>query len=137
MKLTDLHETVGAKPVLAWLEPASGPEDIRGVRLAYIQPLAAHYDDLIKKAQEEADKGNSREQARADRLRKDKERYTQKGQRFFTPDMGWWMNERDFYEDREGFGGVHKGQLQVKYPNLKVVSSREEAIKMAEQAGLI
>jgi len=136
MKLDEIVNTE-AKPVIAWLEPSRGPENLSGVRLAYIQPLVPHFDDMIAEAEEEEAKGDSREAERAKRLRRDKERYVKKGQRFFTPDMGWWMNEKDFHSDKEGFGGAHRGSLQHKYPHLTIVKTRKEAIKAAEDAGLI
>ena len=135
MKLHEIHEQ--AKPIFAWLDPARGPEDIRGVRLAYIQPLAAHFDDVITKAEEEAREGDDRAAQRVERLLKDKEAYMKRGQRFFTPDMGWWTNEEEFHSGREGFGGATRGNILARYPHVVVVGSREEAIKGAEEAGLI
>lgn len=129
MLLTELHQS--DEPIFAWLEPSRGPEDLMGVRLAYIQPLIPHFDKIIKFAQEEG------KEDRVQRLTRDKEAYLKRGQKFFTPDFGWWMNERDFHEGREGFLGVHKGAILHKHPNLHVLSSREEAISSAKQAGLI
>lgn len=129
MLLTELHEN--SAPVFAWLEPSRGPEDLMGVRLAYIQPLVAHFDKVIKFAQEEG------KEDRAARLMRDKEAYVKRGQSFFTPDFGWWMDEDDFHNGREGFMGVHKGAILHKFPNLRVLSSKQEAIDAAKQAGLI
>lgn len=137
MKLAELHEAEQAQPVLAWLDSQRGPNDIMGVTLRYVQPLVAQMDDVIAKAQEQADRGDGRAAERAKRLLQRKEEYVKAGQRYFTPDLGWWMDEDDFQAGREGFGGVTKGLLQKKYPNLRIVSSEKEAAERAEEAGLI
>lgn len=124
-------------PVIAWLTPAKGPNDIKGVRLAYIQPVIPHFDYLIAAANEEAERGNDLEAERAENLRKMKKDTVNSGQRFFTPDLGWWPNTETFQRGDAGFDGITKGFLQSKYPNLRIVKSSDEAIRLAKEAGII
>jgi hypothetical protein len=52
MKLSDLFENLQPEPhpIFAWLEPSRGPEDILGVRLAYIEPSEWRYNKNIADA---------------------------------------------------------------------------------------
>lgn len=129
MQLQEIYQI--AEPVFAWLEQDIGPENIQGVRLAYIQPLVPHFDKLIKFAEDEGNRG------RAERLQQDKKRYLEKGQKYFTPDFGWWMHESDFHEGKNAWQGPSKGTLLHKYPNLQILQSRKQAVEAAKKAGQI
>lgn len=120
----------GEDPIFAWLEPARGPEDISGVRLAFVQPIKRYYDRLKAEAQES---GDDRWLARLEQISK---RYEDTGQQAFTPDLGWWMSKEDFYNDDTGFGGVQKSKIAAQYPRLHVMKSRDEAFAAAKKAGL-
>jgi hypothetical protein len=127
LKLLEIYNT---EPRFAWLEPSSGPEDIMGVRLAFLEPVVPRLDSQIEDARTKKD--HKREEMF--RLRKDN--YVKQGQKFFTPDLGWWMSEIDFHGGKPGFNGKTKGNIFQKYPDLKIFPSREAAIKAAEKAGL-
>ena len=126
-----LNEIQNPNPVFAWLEPAKGPEGIQGVRLAYIEPLDPKHEEMIANAEEKG------EMKRAETLRANLKNYQKKGQTFFTPDFGWWANEDDFHNSREGFGGITKGRVLSTNPNIVINSSKEQAVKSAKEAGII
>lgn len=128
MKLFEINQP---QPVFAWLEPAKGPENIQGIRLAFLEPLVPKHEEMIANAKEQ------KNEKRAQRLKDNLEQYKAKGQMFFTPDFGWWMTEDDFHTSKEGFGGITKGRVMAQTPNLVIVSSREQAIKSAKEAGII
>lgn len=135
MKLIDLCEAQSL-PIYAWLEPAVGPNNLRGVALHYIQPLQAELDRILAFAQKEADEGDARAAKRVQDILKQKQQYEKSGQKFFTPDLDWWKNEDDFYAGREGAGGRHQGEIMVKYPNMKFVDDKNTAIAKATESGL-
>ena len=107
--------------IVAWFEPASGPEDIQGVRLVYFQPIGPYYAELIQNAQDD-DKPQ-----RVERLQQMKTDYEKSGQKYFTPGLGWWMSEESFRKGEQVWMGATKGKILAKYPNLQIVSSRQEA----------
>ena len=117
--------------LLAWFEPSKGPEDIIGVRLVFIDPI----DKFYERALEEANK--DKDTSRALSLLHSKQYYEGKGQKFFTPDVGWWMSKEDYTEGKEGFGGVTREQMELKYRNITIFETCEEAIAAAKSAGLI
>lgn len=128
MKLLELNGT--NNPVFAWLDPARGPENLKGVRLAYILPYKQH---LAKIRQDAEAKGDERRLQNIERMEREQ---AKSGQKALTPDLGWWMNKEDFYADKEGFGGAMKSRVYTKHPGLQIMNSREEAFQAAEQAGL-
>lgn len=128
MRLNEVHQK---NPQFAWLERASGPEDIVGVRLAYIEPVEASIKSHIEDARSKKD------DKRAERLELRLQNYLNQGQKYFTPDVGWWMSEESFHAGEGGFGGVTKGNIYQRYPNLQVFPTRKEAITAAEKAGII
>ena len=134
MKLIELHERAGTDDTIyAWFEPSRGPEDISGVRLAYVDPLVPHYEKLIAQAESRGD------QRWLDRLQKDKKDYEGRGQKYFTPQLGWWMSVADYYNNKSGFGGPNatRENLERQYPNLHIEKDRKDAVQKAEAAGLI
>lgn len=126
-----LHEMYNIEPIFAWFEPSKGPEDLRGVRLAFIEPIAPKFDSRIEDATQKKDT------KRAEETKLMKDNYLRQGQKFFTPDLGWWMSEEDFHNGSGSFKGHTKGNVFQKYPDLQIFSSREEATKAAEKAGII
>lgn len=131
MKLNELNPDVPLTEdddkVYAWLEPATGPERIRGVRLAYVQDIDKHHDQLERQA---ANKGDERWLGNIDRMRRsvaDRPAH----QRFYTPDLGWWQSKKDFEEGKTGFGGATKDAVLAKHPELVIVNSRKEALDAA------
>lgn len=127
-----LYEVVSDQTkTYAWLRPSRGPNDIMGVSLTYINPVKTHYEYVIDLAKK-ADDNN-----RVKRLEKEYQRTAQSGQTYFTPSLGWWMKEEDFDAGRAGFDGVTKGKIFNQYPNLRVTSSEEEAIRLAKRDGII
>lgn len=126
-----LNEVKNLEPIFAWLEPSKGPEDIQGVRLAFVEPLVPQMDKMIQFAKEE------HKPDRAERLERMKKQYLEKGHKFFTPDIDWWMNEEHFNTDKPGVRGKTRGQLLNLHPNLYILPSREQAIKKAKEAGII
>lgn len=137
MKLSALNQSTKQKPVFAWFEAERGPNDTRGVRLAFIQPLVADFDERIRNAEEKAAQGDMDAERYVADLQKSKQRYVAGGQTFFTPDLGWWLNEKSFHEGHGNFKGVSKGEIMTKYPTLIILKSRNEAIDAAKKAGLI
>lgn len=116
-------------PIFAWFEPSRGPEDIKGVRLAYIEPVKARQAYNIAQATAANDERwlrNVKNNTMAS-----------SGQKYFTPDLGWWDNLEAFHSGKGGFGGINSDTLYSKYPDLHIMKSREEAIAAAEQAGII
>lgn len=118
------------KPIFAWLAPGKGPKEVLGVKLFYVDPLEQHYKQVIKYAKEE------NRPVRIERLQNDRDRYRDQGKKFFVRSIGWWLNEQTFRQGKEGFGGTTLGMIQFKYPNLRIFSSKEEAVKAAQEAGL-
>jgi hypothetical protein len=127
-------------PIFAWLEPSNGPEDIRGVRLAYIEPTKARHEHNLANATAANDERwiNNVKRMGAD--------LAKSGQSYYTPDLGWWQSEQDFYGSKEGVSGLagmtavrgpNVETLKAKYPDLHILKSREEAVAAAKQAGLI
>lgn len=105
----------------AWFEPSRGPCDIKGVRLAYLQPVEDHYNECLRDAQ------SKDENERVHRLMKAWQSCMDRGQRFFTPDFGWWDSEEAYYEGKEGFGGVTKEYVEERNCSLVIVPNREIA----------
>ncbi len=105
----------------AWFEPSKGPEDIPGVRLAYLQHIEDHYNECIR------DATSKKDTARVGRLIKSWQGYIDRGQKFFTPDFGWWDSEEAYHEGRSGFGGVTKESVEANNPSLVIVPSRNVA----------
>lgn len=126
-----LFEVYNVEPQFAWLEPALGPEDIRGVRLAFIEPMLPRLDAQVKQAASVDDK------KKEEMFRLRKENYLKQGQKFFTPDLGWWMSEKDFHDGGNSFGGFTKGNVLKKYPDLQIFPSKEAAIIAAKKAKII
>ena len=118
-------------PIFAWFEPARGPEDLPGVRLAYIDPIRTYFDRALEAANKAMDT------PRALNILHQRTFYEQKGQTYFTPDFGWWMKEADYYNGRGGFGGVTKEQIEERNPTIVIVSSHDEAKEKAEEMGLL
>lgn len=128
MKLFELNEV--NEPIFAWLDSARGPENLRGVRLAYVLPYKRHLAKIRQEAEAEGDERRLRN------IERSEGEQAKSGQKALTPDLGWWMNKEDFYADKEGFGGAKKSRIYAKHPNLQVVDSREKAFQAAEEAGL-
>lgn len=126
-----LNEVKNVEPIFAWLEPSQGPENINGVRLAFVDPLAPKMDKMIEFARED------HKHDRVKRLEDMKKKYLKSGQKFFTPDIDWWMNEKAFEGDKPGFKGKTRGQLLNLHPNLYILSSKKEAVEKAKEAGII
>ena len=119
------------RPIVAWFESAKGPEDLPGVRLAYIEPTYIHFERALEAANKAMDT------PRALNILHQKSFYEQKGQKYFTPDFGWWMKEGDYYSGREGFGGVTRKLVETEHPNILIMSSRKRAIDYAKKKGLL
>lgn len=126
-----LFEIYNIDPRFAWFEPEVGPNSINGVRLAFIEPVGNRLDAQIQGARE---RQNPRQE---EMFRLRKQNYTDSGQKFFTPDLGWWMSEEDFHAGKDSASGITKGNVFQKYPNLEIFSSRKEAITAAKKAKII
>lgn len=124
---SDVPLTEDEDKIYAWLEPSRGPENLKGVRLAYVQDIDKHHDRLEQQA---AAKGDNRWLENIDRLRQDAEKRPA-GSRYYTPDLGWWQSKRDFEEGKTGFGGVTMDSVHTKHPNIEIVGSRKEAVSAA------
>lgn len=119
------------EPQFAWLEPASGPEDLKGVRLAFIEPIEPKFTAQIE------DAANTKNAKREEMFRLRMQNYLKQGQTFFTPDLGWWMSEEDFHNGGTSFGGSTKGNIFQKYPDLEIFPSRDAAVVAAKKAKVI
>ena len=128
MKLVEVYNRI---PTYAWLEPAQGPENLRGVRLAVIDPVAPRVKEYTKNAID------SNDQDRVKQLERIGAQYKKQEQSYTTPDLGWWMSSEDFHDGKDGFDGLSKQQVLAKYPNLIIVNTKKEAISAAEEAGII
>jgi hypothetical protein len=126
-----LFEVYNVEPQFAWLEPALGPEDIKGVRLAFVEPVIPRLNSQIEQAE------NAGDSKKAEMFRLRKENYIKQGQKFFTPDLGWWMSEEDFHRGGNSFGGFTKGNVLKKYPDLQIFPSKEAAVVAAKKAKVI
>ena len=118
-------------PIFAWFEPSKGPEDIRGVRLAYIEPTRARQEYNLGRATA------AKDERWATTVKQTGDALAKSGQKYYTPDLGWWDNLEAFHSGKGGFGGTNSDTLYAKYPNLHIMKSREEAIAAAEQAGIL
>lgn len=123
--------TINEDLVFGWFEHSKGPEDMSGVRLAYIDPTTSHFDRLL----DEANKAMDTPWAMT--LLHQRAFYEQKDQQYFTPDFGWWMQEDHYRTGRAGFGGVNKEKVEAQNPRLIIMYSHEEALDAAVKAGLI
>lgn len=126
-----LENTYPNFPIFAWLEPSRGPENISGVRLAYIEPTKARQEYNLSQATAANDErwiGNVKRMG---------DSISKSGQKFYTPDLGWWDSEEAFYAGQSGFGGETFEKIQSKYPNIQVLKSHEEAAAAAQQAGIV
>lgn len=115
-------------PIFAWIESSRGPEDIEGVRLAYIEPRKARHEHNLASATAANDErwiANVKRMADQDK------------QKFATPDFGWWDNKDALLSGRPGFMGTTIDMIKGRHPDMKIFSTREEAIKAAEAQGLI
>lgn len=117
--------------ILAWFQPARGPEDWPGVRLAYIDPIKKHFERALMQANKDKDT------PRALSLLHSRSYYNERGQRYFTPDAGWWMSKQNYIDGKGGWSGVTREQVEAKYKNITIFDSGEEAIAAAEEAGII
>ena len=117
--------------IFAWFEPSKGPCDLMGVRLAYIDPFDKHFERLLEAANKDKDT------PRALNLLHSKAYYEKQGQKYFTPDLGWWMSKKHYIEGDKSFGGVTREQIEDKYYSITIFETRDEAIAAAEKAGLV
>jgi len=126
-----LFEMYNIEPRFAWFEPSAGPENVSGVRLAFIEPIEPKFDAQIKDAHDKKDF------KREEMFRLRKKNYIDNGQKFFTPDLGWWMSEKDFHDGGNSFSGFTKGNIFQKYPDLEIFPSRDAAVVAAKKAKII
>ena len=117
--------------ILAWFEPSKGPCDIIGVRFAYIDPFKAHFAKAL--AQANIDKDS----LRALDILHSKSHYEQRQQKYFTPDVGWWASKKHYIDGRAGFGGVTRDIVEEEFYSISIYENREEALKAAEEAGIV
>jgi hypothetical protein len=126
-----LFEVYNIEPQFAWLEPAQGPGNVMGVRLAFIEPiepkLNAQIDDAHKKQDEK----------REEMMRLRKDNYKKQDEKFLTPDLGWWMSDEEFHNGSNNFKGFTKGNIFQKYPDLQVYPSKDAAVVAAKKAKII
>jgi len=119
--------------VFAWLESSRGPEDIMGVRLAFISPIEDEINHYLQQAIDDRD--DRRIKTLQQRLEAQRKYYPK--QKYYTPDIGWWSSKEGFYNGEPGaFGGTREEIMNV-YPHIQIFPSRQEAEKAAEKAGLI
>lgn len=126
-----IFEMYNIEPKFAWFEPSSGPENVQGVRLAFIEPIEPKFDAQIQ------DAVNSGDEKKEEMFRMRKQNYIKQGQKYFTPDLGWWMSEKDFHDGGNSFGGFTKGNVFQKYPDLEIFPSRDAAVIAAKKAKII
>lgn len=124
----------------AWFEPSKGPNDTPGVRLAYLQDidqtLSGHLHEAFESMEKARDRGDhefaSREGERRRRLEAEKLYYASVGQRYFTPDLGWWETDQACYDDEEG---THGATLEGAYDfigSLVLVEDKATAMELVD-----
>jgi hypothetical protein len=134
MKLFEIHQ----RPVFAWLEPTVGPGGVVGVALKYIRSTDTHLHNLINNAKELLDKRDDDIQlGRIAQLTKQLNQNHKEHRTYDTPSLGWWRDEKDFHQGKEGAKGTHKGDLLHRYPNLSIVKSKDQAVKYSKEHGII
>ena len=120
MKLFEIAE----KPAVehGFFQPMSGPNKTPGVSLHYVQNAEHHHDHLRGQA---AEKGDERWTRNIEQMAG---RTTQK---FYTPQLGWYMSKESFRNgESHGFGKA-KDDLMKEHPNLIIHPSKEDAIEAA------
>ncbi len=127
MKLAQLFETTDNTPVYAYWEQSNGPQDVSGVTLRHIEPVSRFYTSRIKHAKDE------HKQERVNKLTKEFEDQRNQGKEYFEHDLDWWKSQKDYDDGVQGPKGLHKGQIQTQYPNLRIFDSKEAAITAAKK----
>jgi hypothetical protein len=102
---------------------------MRGVHLMYVEPRKNRDQYNLSRAQAAGD------QRWIDNIERSANR--QHDQSYHFGIFDWWRSEKDFLNNAKGFSGVTFVDLEDKYPNLQIMHSKEEAIRAAEEAGII
>ena len=135
MKLQDIKENYNRHPLEvrhAFFRKASGPEDMPGVELSYIQSRRDLHAFHIMSAEQEAAKAESkgddivahRANRRADSFRNNQDKTD-----FYLSDLGWWKSEASYQKGDEGFNGVTKKAVENEHPDMRIYRSREQAVE--------
>lgn len=126
-----LFEVYHIEPKYAWFEPAPGPMNTIGVRLAFIEPIEPKFNSQIEDAK------NTGNKKREEMIALKKQNYLKQGANMITPDLGWWASKEDFDQGEPSFRGFTKGNVFQKHPDLEIFGSKEEAVKAAKAAGIL
>ena len=126
-----LFEVYAIEPRYAWFEPAQGPHNVMGVRLAFVEPIKSRLDYQIQDATQKKDI------RRKETIQFKKHNYLKQGEEIFTPDLGWWPSSTDFENGNPNVSGWTKGNVFAKYPNLEIFPSKEAAIAAAKKNGVL
>ncbi len=132
------------KMTYAWFEPANGPNGNPGVRLAYLQDieetLSGHLHEAFESAERARKRGDNQfaqqEEARRQRIEAEKLHYASSGQRYFTPDLGWWEIDQACYD---GEGGAYGATLEAAYDfigSLIIVEDKATAMELTDSERL-
>jgi len=130
MKLIELTETAHDTPMYAWLQPGMGPNNMQGVELQFLQPVEKLYGNLLRTAE------HDKRPTRIKQLTAELEAHRKKNIKYMFQTIDWWKNRWEFDEGRDGKAGFHRGEILAKFPQIRIVDSKEAAIKAADEAGL-
>jgi hypothetical protein len=84
------------KTLHAWFESSKGPEDIQGVRLAYVQHCVDFYEQRLK------DEFND---GRINSLIAAREKKLASGSPYFYPQLNWYMSRESYERGDSGWAG--------------------------------